>query len=113
MHPLYNWADVLTGATVFGIIAHMVNTFPTPRNQYGQWFLGVIKFAVGQRISAMNAMRGNDTVAVPVPQGTGSAVQAVQSKVADIQVSDNKIVITGMQESKTVIPTGTDAKTGE
>lgn len=113
LHPLYNWADVLTGATVFGIVAHMVNTFPTPKNQYGQWALGVVKFAVGQRISALNAMRGNDTVAVPVAQGTGATVQAMQSKVSDIQVSGDSITVTGTQEQKTVIPVAAPPKVGE
>ena len=113
MHPLYNWVDVLTGATVFGIIAHAVNSFPTPKNQYGQWFLGVIKFAVGQRISAMNAIRGNDTVAVPVPQGTGAAIQGIQSKAPDIQVTEDKIIIAAKAESKTVIPVVGGTGTGE
>lgn len=83
-HIMQHWGDVLAGATAFGIVAHAVNTFPTPSNQYGQWLLGIIKFAVGQRLSAMNAFRGNDTVTVAVPQGTGtgtgSAVKAETTK---------------------------------
>ena len=38
-----------TGAAGLGIVAHAVNTFPIPKNPYGQWLLGVIQFAVGQR----------------------------------------------------------------
>lgn len=75
-----NWGEhlsiFLAGSTALGLVAHAVNTFPTPSNPYGQWLLGIIKFAVGQRQSAMNAMRGNDTAVVAVPQGTGSSVTA-------------------------------------
>jgi len=60
-----------SGATVLGLIGHAVNTFPTPKNIYGQWLLGVVKFAVGQRQSALNAMRGTDTFVATVPLGQG------------------------------------------
>lgn len=53
---------LFSGATVVALVAHAVNTFPTPGNVYGQWLLGVIKFAVGQRQGALNAFQGNDTV---------------------------------------------------
>lgn len=75
--PILSWEHFTTffaGATALGVVAHAVNTFPTPANKYGQWFLGCIKFAVGQRISAMNAFQGKDTVVVQVPQGTGSGL---------------------------------------
>jgi hypothetical protein len=49
---------VLAGATVTGIVAHAVTTFPTPKNIYGQWLLGVIKYIVGQRVTADIAFRG-------------------------------------------------------
>lgn len=52
---------VVGGATGLGIIAHAVNTFPTPTNKYGAWFLGVIQFLVGQRVAAANTLRGQDT----------------------------------------------------
>lgn len=42
--------DFLTGATVIGLLAHAVDTFPPPTNKYGQWFLGCIQWFVGQRI---------------------------------------------------------------
>ena len=60
------------GSTALGLVGHAVNSFPTPQNVYGQWLLGCIKFAVGQRQSAMNALRGNDTVVYAAPRkGTG------------------------------------------
>ena len=73
--PIVSWEHLMTffaGSTALALVGHAVNTFPTPSNPYGQWLLGVIKFAVGQRQSAANAMRGQDTVVVAVPQGTGS-----------------------------------------
>jgi hypothetical protein len=71
---------LLSGATMMGLAGHAVNTFPTPKNVYGQWLLGVIKFAVGQRISAMNAFQGHDTVVVAVPQGMGTATTGTATK---------------------------------
>lgn len=52
-----------SGATGFGIIAHAVNTFPTPSNAYGKWLLGVIQWAVGQRAIASNTFQGLQTIA--------------------------------------------------
>ena|ERR1700688_3857471 len=48
----------LSGATALGIVAHAVATFPTPKNQYGQWALGIVKYVVGQRVTAVNAFNG-------------------------------------------------------
>jgi hypothetical protein len=73
--PVLSWEHLtaaFAGATAMGLVGHAVNTFPTPVNPYGQWFLGVIKFAVGQRISAMNAFKGQDTVVASVPRGMGT-----------------------------------------
>ena len=58
----------LAGSTVIGIIAHAVNTFPTPANKYGQWFLGTIQFIVGQRVAASNTLKGQDTITAGVPK---------------------------------------------
>lgn len=58
--------DFLFGATGFGLIAHAVNTFPTPDNKYGKWLLGTIQFAVGQRTIANNTFQGLQTDAVGV-----------------------------------------------
>ena len=59
---------IFGGATAMGIIAHAVNTFPTPKNPYGAWFLGVVQFAVGQRVAAKNTLQGMDTVATAMPK---------------------------------------------
>src|SRR5271156_3846913 len=64
MNDLITWQHFLvfiSGSTTFGVIAHAVATYPTPKNVYGQWILGIIKFAVGQRISAVNAVNGLQT----------------------------------------------------
>lgn len=82
-HVMAHWGDWLGGATALGIIAHAVNSFPTPSNVYGQWFLGVIKFAVGQRISARNAIQGNDTATIAVPQGKAKeTTEAIYQKLS-------------------------------
>ena len=69
MHMHFDWASVLGGATVLGIVAHAVNTFPQPTSPLGKWALGCIQYAVGQRIQAQNTMsaapfeKPNDTPA--------------------------------------------------
>lgn len=60
----------VTGATVLGIVAHMVQTFPTPQNKYAQWLLGSIQFIVGQRIRAINTVQGAGTLTKQVPRDT-------------------------------------------
>lgn len=60
----------LTGATVLGIVGHMVQTFPTPQNKYAQWLLGSVQYIVGQRIRAMNTLQGEGTVTKQVPRDT-------------------------------------------
>jgi hypothetical protein len=108
----FDWQNILYGVTLMGIVAHAVNTFPTPGNVYGQWVLGIIKFAVGQRLSAMNAIRGNDTAPIAVPRGTGSSVQQAQLKTSNMQVTDEAITI--KEKRETVIPlSGTGTGTGE
>lgn len=52
----------LSGGTFISFVAHAVNTFPTPRNPYGVWLLGVIQWAVGQRVVAKNTLQGFDTI---------------------------------------------------
>lgn len=47
-------------------IAHIVNTFPTPKNPYGAWLLGSIQFLVGQRVAAANTVKGLDSVVTSV-----------------------------------------------
>ncbi len=60
---------LLTGGVAFGIIAHAVQTFPTPENKYGAWLLGAIQYAVGQRERALNTLAGSDTATAPVQRG--------------------------------------------
>ena len=61
----------LAGGTALSIVAHAVNTFPTPKNPYGAWLLGTIQFAVGQRVAARNTYQGKDTMAVGVEKEPG------------------------------------------
>lgn len=63
-----SWQDITIGAAALATIAHAVNTFPTPLNKYGAWLLGVVQFAVGQRIAAKNTIQGLDTVAIGAPK---------------------------------------------
>ena len=63
-HFASNWDDVLFGATAVGIVAHAVSSFPTPANKYGVWFLGVVQYAVGQRMRASNTLAGRDSIVV-------------------------------------------------
>ena len=106
----------LAGSTALGLLAHAVNTFPTPANKYGQWLLGCVKFAVGQRQSAMNAMRGQDTVVVPVPQGTGPGLtKSNEDASRKIDVTPNAIKVTDRKttETETIVPNPTHPKEGE
>ncbi len=112
-HLLEHWGDVLTGAvggvTIWGVIAYAVNTAPTPEGRWGQWFLGIIKFAVGQYISAQNAIRGQDTLVAAVPrgQGTGSGTAGgatTEVKKSSVDVTNDTIVVKDMHQTTTVIP---------
>jgi len=99
---------LFSGATALALVGHAVNSFPTPKNVYGQWLLGVIKFAVGQRLSAMNAMSGQDTAAIPVPRGTAkeftAAVQGSSSSTttaATTEATDGTIKVATEHTTKT------------
>lgn len=67
-HWLEHIVFFLSGSTAIGVVAHAVNTFPTPKNVYGQWFIGVIQFVVGQRVAAKNTLSGADTMITAVPK---------------------------------------------
>lgn len=115
---LPSWEHVsifLAGSTALGIVAHAVNTFPTPENKYGQWFLGCVKFAVGQRVSAAAAIKGSDTVTVEVPRGTGAGLtkHAEQSQ-RSIDVVPGAVIVTDEKNAKTetVLPSTTPPKEG-
>jgi hypothetical protein len=47
-----------SGAVAWKILGNAVDTFPTPKNIYLQWALGVIKYAVGQRETGAIVFRG-------------------------------------------------------
>lgn len=90
------------GSTALGLVGHAVNSFPTPENKYGQWLLGCIKFAVGQRQSAMNAIRGNDTVVSAVPQGTGNGTgSAVKTETTKTNITPDAITTETEKSVKT------------
>src|SRR5438552_17542148 len=95
-HLIEHWGDVLVGAasavTVWNIIAYAVNSMPTPSGVWGQWALGIIKFAVGQKLSAINAIRGQDTVIAAVPRGMGTGSSVIGSGFATAtQATDVKV----------------------
>jgi hypothetical protein len=50
----------LSGGTALGIIGHAVNTFPVPKSALGRWLLGVIQYAVGQRLQATNTLNNSE-----------------------------------------------------
>lgn len=70
-HVVLFCSGIFGGATGIGILAHMVQTFPTPKNIYWAWFLGCLQYAVGQRYRALNTMQGQDTITTGInpPQG--------------------------------------------
>ncbi len=108
--PVISWEHFVTffaGSTALGIVAHAVNTAPTPKNVWGQWLLGVIKFAVGQRISAMNAFQGKDTMVVAVPQGSiPGMTKATESASSHTEVTPGEIKVVNehVAKSETTIP---------
>jgi hypothetical protein len=66
----------LSGATALGIVGHAVNTFPTPANKYGAWFIGILQYAVGQRQQALNTMNGQSTITAPVSRTMAKEIEA-------------------------------------
>jgi len=92
------------GSTALALVGHAVNTFPTPSNPYGQWLLGIIKFAVGQRQSATNALRGLDTVVAPVPRGMGTGTgQSTETNKTDTVVTPETITTETAKLTKTSV----------
>jgi hypothetical protein len=72
----YYFFAALTSATGVGVIAHAVNTFPTPKNKYGIWFLGVIQYIVGQRTIANNTFQGLQTESLGVTTAKMNEIKA-------------------------------------
>ena len=66
--------NFISGGLAVAFVAHAVTTFPTPKNIYGQWFLGCIKWLVGQRISAQNAFNGMQTEVTAVTTAQKNAL---------------------------------------
>jgi hypothetical protein len=79
-----NWIPILASSTATALIGHAVNTFPTPINRYGQWFIGVIQFAIGQRVAAQNTLQGNATVAQAIPAAVAKAATANADAASDL-----------------------------
>lgn len=104
---IVTWQHVeifLAGSTGLSLVAHAVDTFPTPANQYGQWLLGLIKFFVGQRQGAKNALAGNDTVTVAVPQGTGNGTgQSTETVSKKTEVTPEAITTATEKVTKTEV----------
>ncbi len=74
----------VSGAAMLGIIAHAVNTFPMPKSPIGRWFLGVIQFAVGQRLQGTYTLNGGGSAQAALE----TAVTKVQQKVAEKVVTE-------------------------
>lgn len=87
-HSWNHWGDLLDGAIGLSILAHMVNTFPVPKNLYGQWLLGSVQFAVGQRVRASNTFKGEDTTAVSTGPTAGIGSKPNEVVAALIQAGD-------------------------
>ncbi len=112
-HLIEHWGDVLTGAfggiTLWTWLAYAVNTAPTPDGPWGRWGLGLIKFAVAQKYSAINMINGKDTLIAPVPrgQGTGSGTPGGATTKIDkssVDVGEDTITLKDLHQSTTVIP---------
>jgi hypothetical protein len=52
-----------TGAAALGIVAHAVNTFPTPKSDLGKWILGTVQYIVGQRLQAVQTKQDTKSIA--------------------------------------------------
>lgn len=74
-----------TGVSAVALVAHAVNTFPMPKSAIGRWALGVIQFAVGQRVQGLYTMNGGGSARAALD----TAVDKVQAKVAEKVVLDN------------------------
>lgn len=68
-HIYLTISGILGSGTAFTILAHAVQSFPTPKNEYWAWFLGVLQFAVGQRERADNTWNNLDTKTVGIQRG--------------------------------------------
>lgn len=60
----------ISGSFGLSVIAHAVQTWPTPKSVYGQWLLGTVQYIVGQRLRAANTVAGEETLTKQVPLST-------------------------------------------
>lgn len=73
----------ISGSTFIGVVAHAVNTFPMPKTAIGRWFLGVIQYAVGQRLQGQSTMDGGGTLRAALD----TAIERKTANKADIIVT--------------------------
>jgi hypothetical protein len=73
----------VSGSTFIGIVAHAVNTFPMPKSAIGRWFLGVIQYAVGQRLQGHSTMDGGGLLRATLD----TAIEKEQAQRAEAIVS--------------------------
>lgn len=78
----------ISGSTFIGVVAHAVNTFPMPKTAIGRWFLGVIQYAVGQRLQGQSTMDGGGTLRAALD----SVVERRAAKTAEIIVKNEDLV---------------------
>ena len=89
------------------LLAHAVTTCPTPQNTWARWALGIIKWGVGQRISAVNAVNGlqSEVTAVTSAQKTalanGSTMEVVKTPEGVLKPVTSE---TGVKENGTIRP---------
>lgn len=72
----------VSGSFFLGLVGHIVQTFPPPQNKYGQWALGSIQWAVGQRLRASNTMQGEGTLTKQVPIDTSNPPAKIDAPLA-------------------------------
>lgn len=63
----WHWSEILSGATAWALIGHMVSTVPPSKNEWIRWLIGGVQFAVGQRNAGLNTMKGQDSTIVATP----------------------------------------------
>ena len=50
--------SIVTGIAIYSAVAHAANTFPTPKNVYLRWLVGLIQYAVANYKEGAAALRG-------------------------------------------------------
>lgn len=101
------WQGLLSGGFIVSCLANAINTLPTPNNVWVRWFIGILKYTVGQYQSATNMIQGKDTLVTPVPRGTGTGMGTTeQTASTKAEVGPNSIKVTDETSTKTetIIP---------